>query len=470
MLGALAVGMAATWIWTASQTAWQVHLNRAYVAGLALYETLQRGAPPPPGIAVEPLVEDHLADAGGEGMPTFAGLPSPARVTTMSIITDPTGTTTGGRLQIVIVSPDLQYPVAKLVTDAHSNSAARLGNLARLLASYCSEPVVFAQFDRSNWQRVDGTRIWGCSAAPPDNRLLAVAMVIIGMIVLLSQVAETSMVFTRFSASLQLHERLGGQDAFVEEGPTELREIIGALNEYLAWERDRLEKRALVLSGVSHDLGTPATRLRLRSALIDDEGLRSKLEADIDRMTGMIESVLTYTRSEMNAEQVRRISLTSLVQSIVADYEDVGKPVVLLEIEQPEIDKSRSVFGGGRGNLSLPHDDIRRILVNARPISLQRAISNLIDNSLKYGRRALVSVRADSGSATVVVQDEGTSLSADDLNTLTGPFLRGENAVYVPGVGLGLTIVSTIARQHGGSVSFEKTSVGTRAALKIRRK
>lgn len=469
VLGAFAIGVTSTWIWLASQAAWQAHLDRAYVAGLSLYETLRQGTRPPPGVTVEVLPQNVQESGGGDTLPRFRDLPTPARVTAISIFTDPTGTTTGARLQFHIVSPDLRYPVAKLASGGNGHPAARLGNLARLLASYCSEPVVYARLDQANWQRVDGSAIWGCNAAPRDTRLIAAALLIIALVLLLSRVTDTANQFSRFSTALKQYGRLGGQDVFDEQGPEELREVIKTLNEYLALERDRLEKRALILSGVSHDLGTPATRLRLRTALIDDADLRKKLEVDIDQMTGMIESVLTYTRSEMNEEEPRLISLTSLAQSIVADYEDVGQPVTFFESPRTEFDQGRSVFGGGRKNLIVPREDARRVLVNARPISLRRAISNLIDNSLKYGRKAVISVHANSEIASIIVEDEGTGISVDSLNALTGPFLRGKNAGYVPGVGLGLTIVATIAHQHGGAVTFDKTNKGICATLAISR-
>lgn len=85
----------------------------------------------------------------------------------------------------------------------------------------------------------------------------------------------------------------------------------------------------MVLSAVSHDLGTPATRARLRIALIEDEELREKLERDIDQMTHMIDSILNYTRSELSAERPRRLSLRALISAIVDDYQDLGHPVTL---------------------------------------------------------------------------------------------------------------------------------------------
>ncbi len=467
---AMAVGIAATWLWMSSQAAWRTHLSKAYATGLVLYETLRHDSAPPPGISIKVLELDAETTPDARTLPQFPGLPTPSRITAMSIITDQTGTVTGKRLQLHIVSKDLQYPIARLATASVRHPATRMGDLTRLMASYCSDPVIFARFDQGNWVRIDGAEIWGCDAAPRDTRLIALVILIIGLILLLTRITETATHFSGFARTLKQRGRFGGAVEFEETGPDELREIIRTLNEYLSIEQDRLEKRAMVLSGVSHDLGTPATRLRLRTALIEDNELRTKLEADIDQMTGMIESVLTYTRSEMNSEEPRPISLTSLVESIVADYEDIGKPVVLREAQVTEIEKGRSVFGGGGGNLSFAHEDARRILVTARPISLQRAITNLIDNSLKYGRRATVSLEADSETAAIIVEDEGTSISEDTLDSLTGPFLRGENASFIEGVGLGLTIVSTIARQHGGSVRFEPMPTGLKAVLEISRR
>jgi two-component system osmolarity sensor histidine kinase EnvZ len=107
-------------------------------------------------------------------------------------------------------------------------------------------------------------------------------------------------------------------------GPDELRALINVINEYQKAEQESLAKRAAFLSGVSHDLGTPATRLRLRTEFITYKDLQRKMHADIDQMTQMIKSVLSYTQSEMRMEDLRRISLISLIEAIVADYEDAG--------------------------------------------------------------------------------------------------------------------------------------------------
>ena len=225
----------------------------------------------------------------------------------------------------------------------------------------------------------------------------------------------------------------------------------------------------MILSMVSHDLGTPATRLKFRVARIEKEEIRSKLETDINKMTQMIESVLTYTRSELNSEEETTMSLTSFLSAIVSDYEDQGKQVYFNDNLTKQLDKGTSIFGGKRSKLNIIEEDTRRVLAKIRPLSLQRAIENLIENSLKYGRKAIVSLQYNSKFAYINIDDESISMDEKTLKELTGPFKRGPNASFIDGVGLGLTIVSTIAEQHGGKIFFEKTNTGLKTILKISR-
>ncbi|MDE0697935.1 MAG: sensor histidine kinase, partial [Boseongicola sp.] len=99
----------------------------------------------------------------------------------------------------------------------------------------------------------------------------------------------------------------------------------------------------------------------------------------------------------------------------------------------------------------------------------QRAITNLVDNALKYGRRATLSLDADADIATITVDDEGAGTSAEELETLMAPFQRGSNVTAISGFGLGLTIVSAIAKLHGGTLTFEDFPGGLRACLRIAR-
>ncbi|MDM7458551.1 MAG: ATP-binding protein, partial [Paracoccus sp. (in: a-proteobacteria)] len=327
----------------------------------------------------------------------------------------------------------------------------------------CSYPQLFVQVGAGAWIRVEGDPVWGCAAAPTDRRLLAGGLALAALALLLGWVAEVSGAFSGFAAALRDHRTrntplpLGGVE--------ELRQTAEAVNAYVEADRAALENRAMILSGVSHDLGTPATRLRLRSALIEDRELRARLERDIDEMTGMIDSVLTYTRAEMGGEPFRRLSLTSLVEAVVADYQDVGLPVTLLPTAAPRA-SAGTLFARGKPREAGTRS---RILMRGQPTSLRRALSNLIDNALKYGGQAEISVSATPDEAVIEVTDRGSALSKTELLRLTGAFRRGRNSDGIPGAGLGLAIVSTIAAQHGGGLDFSFKEQGVVASLKVAR-
>ncbi len=462
---AFAAGLGGAWGWFHSGASWQAHLTRAAISGITLDGTLRRGAPPPAGVTVTPVGPEQAAFLSAGDYLRLEGIAKPAFFTNVSILDSGSDPLSGEVLALVIASPALRYPVAELPPAGGATAAEKLGAVTRLLATYCSEPVIFARAGYGPWQRVDGTAVWGCSAAPRDLRLPAVLLSLLALAVLATLVMDTSAHFDRFARALRHRRRLGGPDAYAMQGPGELQEIVSAVNSYLETEREQLASRAAVLSGVSHDLGTPATRLRLRAALIQDTELRQKFETDLDAMTGMIESVLTYTRAEMSAETPRRLSLSSLVEALAADYQDMGKSVELLPPEPQVAAGGRSVFTSAPGQSAVPQGQV--MLVVARPVSLQRAITNLIDNALKYGRRAAISLSSTADHAIITVEDEGSGMTAAEITEVIAPFQRGGNTRAIDGFGLGLTIVATVAEQHGGRLFFEDGSRGLRAVLEI---
>ena len=464
---AFLIGVLATWAWVQSDARWRLHQAEAKSAGVSLYAALQNGASLPGGITLSPLsIDDQNSAASGDFLKVSIA-PQVVRTTIVPILPDATDGRTAQSLTLVILSPDIVYPLAGLQKREGQTAAETTGEVLSLLASYCSDPIVLAHVGLRPWQRVDGSDIWNCDAAPSDLRILAALGALIAMAVLLTLLQNTAQHFTSFAHALRDRRRMDGPTSYDSPGPQELQDIVASVNTHLEQERAQLEGRAAVLSGVSHDLGTPATRLRLRTALIEDRELRSKLESDIDSMTGMIESVLTYTRAEMNAETSRKISLPSLLDAIVADYEDTGHNVTLRPIEDVLVQGGQSVFMSRRGTSVV--SGTRDVVVSARPISLERAICNLVDNALKYGRRATVGLETTSDSATIIVDDDGSDTSAQDIEALLAPFKRGDNTQAVDGYGLGLTIVSTIAGLHGGALAFEDHGSGLRARLSIRR-
>lgn len=451
ILLAMAAGGAAVFVFMQSQARWTAHLDRAYIAGLALHDSLETGSALPAGLSQSQLRAEPALVPGW-------------RETRITLTGSRPDLSPGARLSLRIQSPKIQYPVAPITSLGGGSQAAGLASVTRLMAQFCGDPRLYAQLDRGPWLRIEGAAIWGCDSAPADLRLLAGAILAAALGLLLGWVADVSGAFAGFAQALRDHRARNAE--LPVGGVEELRQTAEAVNAYVAQDRAALENRALVLSGVSHDLGTPATRLRLRSALIEDAGLRARLERDIDEMTGMIDGVLTYTRAEIGAEPFRQLSLTSLAEAVVADYQDVGLPVRLLEAAPREA-RAGTLFARA---VVRPTVESHAMLMRGQPTALRRALSNLIDNALKYGREAQVGVDGDADDAVLTVTDRGSVLTEDDLARLTGAFQRGENAGAAGGVGLGLAIVSTIAAQHGGKLEFRRAEAGLSARLVLCRR
>lgn len=469
---AMMAGAGAALLWAGSTQAWRVHLNDARDAGRGLALSLLHDTPPPDEVRLSRIVTERSSTTF---TPTHqdAGLAASARVTTLSLRqhdADGDMRANGRRLLIHVLSDRLQYPVAAI--DGVTGAPEGLASLSRQMALHCSDSVMFLQDDRGRWWRAESA-LWSCDQQPPDLRLWAIGLALAGLLLLWGHARDVSSGFRDLARALAMRTRPGQMEDLQISGPVELRQTIEAVNAYLAEERDRLARRAMVLSGVSHDLGTPATRLRLRVAMIDDPDLRDKFTSDLDKMAAMIEEVLTFTRAEIAAEPESFFSFVALVESVVADYQDTGRAVTLVLPDPPSIAPTGSVFGmtGGRKRALT---EARRVLFRGRPMALERALSNLIDNALKYGRRAQVRLIQNSARIIVEVQDEGRDLDPETLSRLTEPFARGSNQTGsdghpVSGFGMGLSIVATIAAQHGGQVEFEQKPHGLCARLNLPR-
>ena len=469
VISAMVIGATATAVWVQSVSNWNRHLEHSYLTGLALHDTLRDGVKIPDGLTITPLngADARLAAAG-----LFEKLPNVSANDQITQLTLASATKNGevkNRINISVVSPDLKYPIAKLQQKQPVSAGGKLAALLRMLTTYCSKSTLFVQYSDGPWWRVDGPSIWGCANAPMDFRLPALAMVVVSLGALISIIIATSGTFHNFAATLARRGLFSSPKSYDLAGPDELRALINVINEYQKAEQESLAKRAAFLSGVSHDLGTPATRLRLRTEFITDKDLQRKMHADIDQMTQMIKSVLSYTQSEMRMEDLRRISLISLIEAIVADYEDAGQPVRYLEPDLPQITARTILFNSAPKPLSDKVAKQHGIVIQVRPISLQRALTNLIDNALKYGRKADVSIQASSQAVQIHIRDYGDSITPEYLGNLTRPFDRGTNAENVDGYGIGLAIASTIAAQHGGNIRFENWAQGICAVLTLPR-
>ena len=212
-------------------------------------------------------------------------------------------------------------------------------------------------------------------------------------------------------------------------GATELRQASSAFNKMQARIRHHIEQRTHMLAAITHDLQTPLTRLRLRIEKVADAELRDKLIADLLAMQDMVREGLLLARSMDSPEQQQVVNLDSLLDSVVTDAADAGQPVTLK----------------GKSNMS----------VKAQPQALVRCVNNLIDNAIKYGNSANVTVQKESNqSVSVRIRDSGTGMPTDELEKVFTPFYRLENSRCRErgGTGLGLTIARNICEHHGGTL------------------
>lgn len=233
------------------------------------------------------------------------------------------------------------------------------------------------------------------------------------------------------------------QPPLPERGPTEIREAAHAFNAMQSRIRAGIEERERFLAAVSHDLKTPVTRLRLRSEMLDDAGLRERYVADLDDMQQLLDGALDYLRGKAVDEPVQVVDIVALVESLVDDYAGLG-----------------DVRLGAPDALQCP----------ARPRALRRALMNLIDNALKYGQRAAVTLRAQPGAVEIVVDDDGPGVEPGELERVFEPFhrLEASRSRDTGGSGLGLAIARQIARAHGGEVTLaNREQGGLRAVLTL---
>lgn len=464
----LFVGFFTTFIWVSSENNWKEFIKNSYHAGISLYNNIKYNNVIDEKIKITKINKSDEV-ISREELDYYSKIPIPNKLTTISIFDNRKKNNQQEKIIVHLISEKLRYPISKITPFSNLGAEQQLGKVIELIANYCTNPILFIKINESFWYRVDGNDVWGCKVAPSDNRLLTIIFLFITIFLIYFLIRDNQIMFDKFIINLKNNLRTSKGNMDQVEGPSELENIKTTLDEFLKLQKDKLEKRLMVLSSISHDIGTPATKIKLRTSLIEDQDLKKKLEDDINNMIEMMDGVLSYTRSEMDLEEEIEISYISLIESIVFDYQDLGKRVSFIKPKENSVGFVSSIFTGKKKNRTFQLNQNHHLLVNAKPLSLKRAITNLIENALKYGRTATLSLEFTSQNITLIVEDEGKNASEELLETLKKPFIRGQNTGLTKGTGLGLTIVQTIAEQHGGYLSFEKSKVGIRAKFMIKR-
>ena len=231
------------------------------------------------------------------------------------------------------------------------------------------------------------------------------------------------------------------------KGATEVRAAGRAFVDMRARIERQIEQRTLMLSGVSHDMRTPLTRLRLSLAMLDAEEREPMLQ-DIDEMERLLDEFLAFARDAAEGEP-EPVDPVALVRQIVEDCARSNIPARLRSTE-------------GEGTVPL------------RRAAIRRAVENLINNAVRYGSRAELSVMMSERSLRIRVEDDGPGIPADRREEAVRPFTRldpARNQDRGSGVGLGLSIATDIARAHGGMLRLatSKRLGGLRADIVISR-
>jgi signal transduction histidine kinase len=245
-------------------------------------------------------------------------------------------------------------------------------------------------------------------------------------------------------------ERLGNDlnaPPMPETGTVETRQASHAFNTMQARLRGLIENRTRMLAAISHDLRTPLTLLRLRTEAVENQQERDKMLATIAEMDSLIGVTLQFARDEAKAEQQRPTDVAALVQSIADDMADAGLPVQMQAAEPTVYD--------------------------CRPDALKRAIRNLLDNAVKYGKAARVSLQTTPKAIDIIVDDDGPGIPAQELSRVFDPFYRLEESRSreTGGVGLGLAIAQSIVQAHRGElVLSNRPAGGLRAQISLPRK
>ena len=220
-----------------------------------------------------------------------------------------------------------------------------------------------------------------------------------------------------------------------ESGAFEIRQTTNAFNQMRRRIKNFLKQRTDMLAGVSHDLRTPLTRMKLQLSLMKNDNAKKELENEINEMTAMLDSYMSFVRGE-TPEPIRQIKLNEFVKEICKNIKIVHHKLIT--------------------NIN------SNILLSGRPLQLKRSITNIIENSIRYSEKIQVNVSDDKENCFIEISDDGPGIPEKNYEDIFKPFftldpsrnkLKGES-------GLGLTIARDIVRSHGGDIKLSKSYLG----------
>lgn len=274
---------------------------------------------------------------------------------------------------------------------------------------------------------------------PLLTRSLISATVFLYLVVLGATVAIAAWLarpLRELTASAEAFGGRGEPPEVTPRGPGDVRRLIAAFNgmnrrvQGLMIEKDRM------LGAIGHDLRTPLASLRIRAENMDPPEERERLVATIEEATAMLEDILVLARTGQSGEAAREMDMAALLDTMVEEYRELGRPVTLSPSE--------------------------RTVAKVQPALLRRAIRNLIENAVAYGGSATVQVGRQGKTVSISILDDGPGIPEEALGRVMQPFERGEESRNraTGGAGLGLAIADAIVQGHGGQLALENRPEG----------
>lgn len=211
------------------------------------------------------------------------------------------------------------------------------------------------------------------------------------------------------------------------KGSSEVGVAVSAFNQMQDRLRRYVDDRTAMAGAMAHDLRTPLTRMRFRIEAVPED-VRAKLAADISQMDAMVAATMGFVADATRPGERARLELASLVETVIDEAAETGADAT---VERAE-----------------------RVIIEGDPVGLRRLISNLVENALKYGHRARGRVYRQEGLAIIEIDDDGPGVPMTELDRVFDPFYRREPSRNreTGGIGLGLAVVRSVARAHGGDV------------------
>ena len=256
----------------------------------------------------------------------------------------------------------------------------------------------------------------------------AIIMIFISLIFLKNQTRP----ITNLAKAAEKFGRGEEIEEFKPSGASEIRQA--------GYEFDRMRKRIVrhlnqrseMLSGISHDLRTPLTRMKLQIAFIKDQELSKKLSEDINEMEKMLNEYLQFTSSSY-LEKDEQFNISDLINEIIEKY----------------------------NNKNISTNITPRLYISGRKNLIRRCINNLLDNSIKYADKVKIEISKNNNNLFINIEDNGPGIPEQEYDNVFKPFYKIDKgrADSKSSVGLGLSIASDIIRSHGGNIKLEKSSM-----------